>query len=414
LSAHAFKAASLALSFALNIVVARILPIEQAGTFMTLLVLVPALSMAGRCGTDVFVLRYSRWGDVRGARIATIGMPHAQLMKITLAGSVLIALAGAVGMIPFGPLFSESSGVSPLFVLPLLASVPFNAVSVLNSAVLRAAGKFRLSPFLELGLAQGVAMVAVLPISLVAANLFLALSLASLVGWAVAAAVSVVAVRSATAEFGTHEEPVRVWPLVWITIGGITFYAWTWLPAFAAWLFLGAAEAGIVVAILKYVALLNLVQVIQVNSLLPRVASLQSAARLTEITRLVRRQLMHAAPLNACIAIGLALLAQPLMQVYGPTYAENSRLLALSAIAFGLMWSVFGLVVPVTAVLGEAKLTTIWTLTAGTLGAGALWFIGESLGTLMAGYLVLTTLMMATIALAVRRKVGASVALGLR
>ena len=377
-----FKAVSLGTSFVLAIAAARLLELADASLFLGALVIVPALSMLGRLGTDVIAIRYAGSHQVRGQ------LPHGRLLAVCILGGGLVALASYLAFLAIGLMATLPGATIQLW--PMFFAIPFHAVAVLESSVLRARGWFKSAPFFEMGLVQMVAVIVVYFLARDGATSLFEICNAYFVGtlFTSASALALVLWREPGNKISMNALEESGTSLLKIALSGLLHYGWTWLPLFMTLATGRALDAGPVVAVLKYAALIGLVQIVQSSALLPRLAALWASGDRQGFDACVVSASRRSAPMVLGAGLVVSLSAEPLMAAYGESYTRYAGVLAAVTMAGCVVQALGGFAVPIALLIGRTNLVMGWFGGLGALTAGLAAVMKPSVMLLFAIYIV--------------------------
>ena len=330
LGAVAARAVSILASFILTFIVARVLDVEDAGTFFLVFTSIAIVATFGRFGTDNLALK------IVGRADSNVLVDLRRLAVIALAASVVGVGAGVAASSLVG---INLPGSFSTLLLTASAVVP-QAASVLAGSILRARGRLILGTFAELGsmpaltalgitvlFATGMATLESVLICLVAGSWATAL-------WSVWAAVF--ASRTYVPE--TSVVPVRTTqfirensrPLTAMMGTSLIFYLVTWIPIYLLSA-VGELEAvSYYTAAARLAGFIGLIPAIQVSYLAPTFARLHQKSDLAGLNRLAGRSALIALGLAAVPAAVLAVWAGPILGLlYGSPYEEGGFVLSL-------------------------------------------------------------------------------------
>lgn len=376
------RAAAMAASLALTVVVARQLDPVAAGAFFVANALVQTAATAGRFGTDNLALKIAA-GDPVAAGNHVPGLIRLALLTSTAAGlllAVVLAVLPWHGQVP----------ISQVSVVLLGVAVPAAAASVLSGAVLRGLGHLISGIGYELGVAPAVCCAILLtrhaaghPATLGGTIVVFAASqlLTALMAlWACRARLSAVLTGSAepgrpvdvrqadrpvdVSEPGrpvgrssgptpsvplgvrqVYHEHVRALASMMLT--SLLFYLLTWAPVIVLGLVGDPEQAAYYNLAARVSAFITIVPALQVALLTPAFAAHHRHRRIGEITALARRStrlaLVPAVPLAAACTVAPVLV----LRVFAGGYQPAAPALVISALGSLLVVAVG----PVNAVL---------------------------------------------------------------
>jgi O-antigen/teichoic acid export membrane protein len=330
---------SILASFALTFVVARVLAVDDAGTFFLVFTSIAVVATFGRFGTDNLALK------MVGAADSNVRTDVGRLVAITVVASLVgvalaVVLSGAIGVRLPGP-----AGT----VLLVASAIVPQALAVFAGALLRARGRLILGTFAELGSMPAVTTLAIGVVS-AAGGVTLHDALVCLVigswvtaAWAVVAAA--IALRGLEPEKRVPETDLRtfLWrytrQLAAMMGTSLIFYVITWIPIYVL------SAVGEIEAVSYYTAaarlagFIGLIPAIQVSYLAPSFARLYQQSDVSALNRLAGRSALTALMLAALPAVILAAFSGPILGLlYGAPYEDGWY--ALSLLTVGVIASV--------------------------------------------------------------------------
>jgi O-antigen/teichoic acid export membrane protein len=354
------RAVSILASFALTFVVARVLAVDDAGTFFLVFTSIAVVATFGRFGTDNLALK------VVGAADSNVRTDVRRLLAIAVCASLIgvalgVALTGVVGIDLPGPV-----GVALLVASAILPQ----ALAVLAGALLRARGRLILGTFAELGSMPALTTVAIGVVVVVVGGATLERALLCLVVgswltavWSVVAAAF--ALRGVVPE--KHVPRARlgeflsryVRQLVAMMGTSLIFYVITWIPIYVL------SAVGEIEAVSYYTAaarlagFIGLIPAIQVSYLAPTFARLHQQSDVTALNRLAGRSALTALALAAGPALVLAALSGPILRLlYGAPYDDGWYVLSL--LTLGVIFSVAAGQVNQLMLLCDLEQVALW------------------------------------------------------
>lgn len=357
----AVRAGALSASFLFTVVVARTLTLRDAGVFLTAVLVASAIATIARLGTDVQALRDAVPRSTASYRGGMIPRPrYRYLTRVCLLGSAVATLLSLLGVTI---IFAGTEDFWPI--VTVMLSLPAQALSILDSALIRASGSRSVGTVFEVGLTQAIGIVVLL-----ALNAWSACTLQTTAAAYLAAQV----INSAAARYLTYRRSVapidersslQLQDSFFIASNGVASYLLIWSPAMVAvWTF-GAEEAALVVATLRYANLLSIPSAILSTAYLPEAASEWREGSQRAIQTLTTRYCILLLGSVGALTAGLFVLAPALMQAYGADYSDAHlllRILALGA-AFPAYCSLAG---SLLAILGFSKSTNAMTAAVAT------------------------------------------------
>lgn len=400
LRVHLPRVAALALTFIFNVAVARSLGIVDSGHFFMAYLVSAAVAMVGRVGSDLAVLRMSGERRLPQERVR-------RLRRLCVGGSAVVC-ASVVIFCAISAALLDDPTRGALSILAL--SIPSQSLCVFYSAVLRTARRPGVGAFAEVGGAQGLWCMVVAYVWLTSGSgMSLHAAAWAFVGCSVAAAVITHLVQLALVRYSDEPDPASEspWDLLHMSLATVLYFVWVWLPAFAIWISLGPASAAVVVAAMRYSALIPLVPAIQLNALLPSVATEFRESRreaANEFLDSAFRQLVPAVIATSCVIV---VFAPDLMIAYGKEFESGALTLRVSAIASTGM-ALAGFVVPIGSVLGYARQILVVSSVATVVGIPVAAIIaarfGQVPGVAASGVLMVAVLI--GLGIATRRTLG--------
>lgn len=379
------------LSYALQVVLARLLGASHYGVYSYVLVWVSFASLVAGLGFPAASVRFlpvyrvkEDWSRIRGYVHAT--------SRLTFATGVAIALC-TLGVTATLHAFGMLDNPSPIVLGALL--VPALAGSMLYSEVARADGRVGIAYIPSLVARPGL-------IGLGAAGLFFlhgSLSTDAALGASLATGYLVLAAQYALtrrlfAGPSTSHRPImelREWFRVGVTLLAAGAFTVTLLQVdiVIVGAVRGAREAGIYAAASKTASLVAFV-IIAVNAAAaPQFASLWAMGRIDDLQRLVTKLSMVIFWPSLAIAAGIAALSGPLLNLFGPGF-EQARWALLALLAgqvvnagagpVGYLLNVTGHHREAAHALGWSALACILLATAGVYFLG---LAGAALGSMV-------------------------------
>lgn len=332
------RAASIAASFLLTVLVARLLSIEDAGAFFLIFTSLTIAATFARFGTDNLALKQCG-GDTENLQSE---LRHSA--TLVLGAGILSALAlwGIAGLVGSAELGVEE----PAALLVASAVIPLS-LGVLGGAILRGRGYLGLGVFAEVGSVPSLTAAALLGFGFFGTlNLGIALSTYALAAWATLLWVVPAAVRSLIADAPSGERgPTigliqylrqRISTLSAMMGSSFLFYVLTWMPVFALTFTSSLAEVSYYNVAARLANLVALVPILQIGYLAPSFARLFQMSDISALNALASRSAKQASivlVLPILVLVGGAHWVVTFL--YGPEYAPAATPLAvLSASAF--------------------------------------------------------------------------------
>jgi O-antigen/teichoic acid export membrane protein len=325
--ALASRVAAIGAGFLLTIVVARTLPVAEAGLFFLLYSLLAVAATLGRFGSETLALKVAGRSTVDAGEIRS-------LWVVTLALSAVVAAV-------FGIVLAASGSLPPLIAaLTALGTVP-QAMSVLAGSILRARGRLSTGIFAELGF---LPVVSTIGIALWGALVGASLQATLLIFTAGAVATALWSVPMAVHAMRAVERTADATPVL-VSLRGnlrsmsammataLLVFVVAWGPVFIL------SSLGMFAAVTLYTAasrlanFITLVPNVQISLLAPRFASSFMDGEVTALNTLARRSARIATAIAAIPA--LAVLIAPawlLTTAYGEKLSGAAPALVVLAV----------------------------------------------------------------------------------
>jgi O-antigen/teichoic acid export membrane protein len=316
--------------FLLTIVVARSLPVAEAGVFFLLYSLLAVAATLGRFGSETLALKVAGRpavdrGEVRSLWAVTVALS-------TVVAALFGAVLAASGALPVPVAFATAAGAVP------------QALSVLAGSLLRTRGRLAAGIFAELGFLPVASTLGIAVWDLMAAPSLAATALIFTAAAVLTALWSVPLALRAVAELPLSPEVSRVHtalrrnlrPLAAMMATALLVFVVAWAPVFIL------SSLGMFAAVTLYTAasrlanLITLVPNVQVSLLAPRFASLYLDGRTLELNGLARRSARTATAIAAIPAVVVIAVPGWLLAVaYGDKLVDATpALVVLGAGAF--------------------------------------------------------------------------------
>jgi len=333
---------SILASFLLTFVVARLLDVEEAGTFFLIFTSLAIAATFGRFGTDNLALK------IVGGASADVRRDVRRLVLVSVSAS-LFAVLVAVAVLLIVDL--DLAGVDTATAIVAATAVVPQALSVLAGALLRARGRLVVGTFAELGSLPTFATLAVLAVAALG-ELTLQAALYSLVAASWLTAVWAVATATASMRGISHVGAPDSQPLAGFLrkylrqlapmMGtSLIFYVVTWVPIFVLTAVGNLEAVSFYTVAARLAGFVGLIPAIQVSYLAPTFARLYQSGDLVGLNRLAGRSAVTALAIAALPAAALIVAAGPILHLlYGTPYEEAGAALA---------WLTVGVVLTVIA-----------------------------------------------------------------
>ena len=324
------RGASILASFALTVVVARVLPVAGAGSFFVVYTVGAVVATFGRYGIDTLAIKL-----LGGGASAPGELRH---------GWQLVTLAGTIGAVAFGGILSAMSvhELGGPGVLWAALTIPPQALAVVAGAVLRSRGRMIAGIIAELGSIPSVTCLILLVARLgPGVNLDGAVGALALATWLTAAWSVPLAVRasaghrSSSVGAGSFIEFLRRRgaALSSMMATALIFYAVAWAPVLTLTMVGRPEEVAWVTAAARLANMVTLVPSIQVSYLAPQFSSLYHGGAIVELNRLARASSRRALLVVVVPSLLLAVAAPQLVSLlYGPEFEEAAPLLSVLAV----------------------------------------------------------------------------------
>jgi len=372
------RAATLAVGFAFNVLVARTLGATAAGEFFTAMVVITLVGMIGRFGTDLYALKHGSVLRNQGPKDRhPLALPW--LTRLCVLASA--ALAGILFLV--GPalidVYRPGNGLgTPLRLLAI--SIPFQCYAILNSAVLRAIGHAAEGAVAEMGLTQGLAALGVLVawrFDTVTGN---RVAIVFVCASVVTAAYSWLAVRFRLGKRVIHE-PMKTGTrhkalveMASMMSSSVLYLSLAWLPILGLWIASSPAQVAFFATAARLAMMLNLIPTVQMTAVIPRVAELFKTGNIDKINAMISRVNKQAAVLAVPAGLVLVFGAGPLMQLFGSEFVAAAPALRVLA-ACQVIIVLLGFVNPIMNVVSQERAAVILILAALLVGLPlTIWF----------------------------------------
>lgn len=329
--ALAMKVAGAALSFAFNLLLARMLGAEGAGVYYLALTVTTVASVVGRLGLDNAALRFVASSAESGNWAAVKGVHRTALVVAGLTASVLTVLvlvgAGWISSVAF----SDPDLVTPLRVMAL-GIVPY-ALLVVYTQALKGLKATTYAMSLQ---GFGVPLLAVPLLVILAARLdVVGAVLAWVLGCYAVVGVGHYLWRKATpdlgevtGDFSTRDLLSTGFPLLLVASMNLIM-SWTDTVMLGVW---GASEqVGIYNASMKTAMLISFA-LLAVNSIAaPKFSSLYSSGEIGALGRLARDISIILAVIALPMWLACILAPETILSIFGPQFSKGAWALAILA-----------------------------------------------------------------------------------
>jgi O-antigen/teichoic acid export membrane protein len=322
------RGAAIGAGFLLTVLVARGLPVGDAGGFFLIYTLLAVAATVGRLGTDTLALKLA--GDETGSPPA---LRH--VWVVALGGSLVSAALLVVGL-----WLSGVVPLSPLVAAALGAAGVGQALSVLAGAVLRAHGRLVAGILAELGALPALSTVVIFGVWLIVPptldSALLLFSLCSVItaAWAVPLALRVA--RPAAGDPGTLGAFLRAHgrSLAAMMAVAVLVFVVAWAPVFVLSIAGRLADIALFTVAARLANLITLVPNVQVSALAPRFAALYRTGDLGGVSRLARASARWATAIVLVPAGLVVVFAEPVIRLaYGDGLRAAAPALAILAVA---------------------------------------------------------------------------------
>jgi O-antigen/teichoic acid export membrane protein len=314
---------ALAAAFGLSVIVARQLPVAEAGTFFVCIAVTTLASIAARAGVDTFLLR-----EISGAGIEG----HELRRLLILAGALLLiaGLATGAGALPILPGQHGSRHLGEAISLALI--VFMTGQSVILGAILRACDRLTTGIIVEMGLAQAVGAVLLLS-DVVPPNLTGALS-GYAAGSILACLLGLVAVRRHFTPSPTRQELTSgrglATTLFAMMSTMVLYYALPWAPLIVVGARATPAEAAYYAVALRVAGFMAVVPNIQVTYLAPIMAGLSHRGDVAGLSVQAGRAARWAALPALLLLVPLVFGSEDVLRLFGGTFTSQTPLVPAS------------------------------------------------------------------------------------
>lgn len=318
------RALALGMTFAFSLVVARALGPNGAGVVYAAVVGVSAVGMLARYGTEYAVLRYgSALFGTHDLHRDSLNWDYLLRFCVIASSACCAVVVLAVQVVSAG----DNRAVYTVFAL----SIPFQSISVLCSALLRAGGQAGRGAFAEFGLAQGIAAVATIVLAATDAADPARVGVAFTASWAIVSVWSLVAVGRVwqTEASGLKTPRPTLASLGAMMSSSLLFYALTWSPIFVLVLVSTQAEVAWFGAAARFPTLIALVPTIQLTAGMPIIASHIARHQLGDANEVIRRLNLRAAAIALTSGVALVVAAPWVMALFGPGFRGAAPVLAI-------------------------------------------------------------------------------------
>ena len=362
---------SILASFLLTFVVARLLDVEEAGTFFLIFTSLAIAATFGRFGTDNLALK------LVGGASTDVQRDMRRLVAIAVAASVFAVVVGVSVVVVLG---LRLPGIDNATIVVVATAVIPQALSVLAGALLRARGRLVVGTFAELGSLPALATVGMLAYA-VGGEVTLGGSLYCLTAaswltalWSAAAAAA--AMRSATYPsagdrlgFGGFLRGYvgQLFPMMGTSL---IFYVVTWVPIYLLTAVGDLEAVSFYTVAARLAGFVGLIPAIQVSYLAPTFARLYQSGEIASLNALAARSAGLALAVAALPAA--ALIAAPgfiLHLLYGDPYQGASTALVLLTV--GVIITVVAGQVNQLMLLCDLEQFALWL----NVGLLVIWFV---------------------------------------
>lgn len=307
----------------MNVVIAQVLNIGDAGTVVVVLTLITTFATVGRFGTDNLALRITASDP---ARMRTI------VRSLVVVAVVASAVASVAFVAVASQIVDQSSSTGWILGLGAACVAPA-ALSVLAAAVLRGAGRFGAGTMAELGSVPALVSIGlVLAKASDGATVLVAVAATCLAFWVTAAWSCLAAWRVLPPAAG----PARAVRATVVAEGrGLAHFLVTalatfflvWVPVLA----LGFVGTTVDVALYnsgaRLAAFVGLVSAIQVTYLATAFAGLGARGDAAAINRVAQRATRQATAVAGVVSIGFIVAPGMFLNLFGEAYAEAGPIL---------------------------------------------------------------------------------------
>lgn len=373
---------ALGAAFGLSVIVARQLPVAEAGAFFVCVAVTTLAATAARAGIDTFLLREISGGGVDGSELRRL---------LSVATGLLLVAALATGAIA-RPLLPGPEGEAHVGAAVSIALIVFaTGQSVILGAILRAADLLATGIVVEMGLAQGIGAILLLA-GLVPQDLGGALA-GYAVGAVIACLVGLVAVHlsfmpsaTARAEGSGHAPVITLFSMM---STAVLYYALPWAPLIVLGARATPAEAAYYAVALRVAALMAIVPSIQVTYLAPVMAGLSHRRDVPGLTRQAGRAARWAVAPALVLFIPLMVWPEVVLQLFGGTFTTQTPLVPASLGVFVPL-----LLGPVNVILlycGHERIASALNLGLLVIMVAGVWAVAPSAGASGASWVVAAT-----------------------
>ncbi len=334
LAAILSRGAAILASFALTVVVARVVGVDRAGVFFLVAAVITVLSTVGRLGSETMVVKLTGGTRDMSASRSTI----ARLGLLTLVASSIVAM-GSVVVVGVSSWFGDS--VSQPALVFAFSAIVAQSLYVFAGAALRGSGRIAAGVIAELGSAPMAAVVILITMSLWrtvtiddALVVFAATSWLT-AGWATAMVGWLARPQSARDRSTHREDPLRFTPATWRSLASmmgvsVVYFASVWSPIFILGAIGSLESVALYTAAVRLVNVIGLIPSIQASYLSPRFAGLIRAGELHAVSALAGRSALIATGLALVPGLVLALGSSAVVLfVYGVDYRDAAPLLVI-------------------------------------------------------------------------------------
>lgn len=392
------RAFAILASFLLTIAVARLLGVEQAGSFFLASTTLVVISSFGKFGVDNLALKICG-GEPARVRVELIYISLFAVMTSVLAMVFVLGVLMITGY--------RLPGLSAVWLPVVLSSALPQGFAIIAGSILRGRGRLSTGIIAELGSLPALSILLLLLFQvsgmLTLTTALLALAAASWITglWSVGAAL---ATFRAERQFGDRFSAVgfrrfvvgRARQLSSMMGSSLLFYLLTWSPLFALSIESSLANVSYYTAAARFANLVALVPSIQVAYLSPAFARYFHRNEIPELNALAQRSVRQAAVLLLLPVAVLAGASSFIVHVlYGATFAPAAAPLSILAVSVFVI-ALLGQVNPLMllcdleshALIQSLILVALWATAglwvANQFGAvGVAWF-GASAGILYA------------------------------
>lgn len=373
------RGAAILATFALSVVVARLLGPSEAGQFFLLFTLATLIATVGRWGTDVLILK------VLSGRLEGSGREARQLLALGLAVSMVVALIAVVAMPVLLSVLVTPTPAPTAVRLAMLCAVP-SSLYLGAAAALRGTGRIAAGTFVELGGVPALTVLGLLVLAGSGAVMSVVLSFAVLLGASLlVAAVSVPMALTRVPGEGPstgsmrHLARQRAATLTSMCGSATLFFALVWAPVLVLGVVSTSDQVAFYTAASRIAAFILLIPAIQSSYLVPRFIELFHTHRLAEMNALSVRSTRQAAALGGAAAVVILLVPSQLLALFGTGFADAVAPLRMLAIGAAVV-CMLGQVAPLLLNTGLEHAAALLGVIALLVGVGLMSVAGGAWG----------------------------------